>query len=166
MVTMDEKPRIPASQNVRRWSRNFLALVGLLTLLIGAASLLLKRFGDEPYQVKEFRSPDGRYKAVLLNDNGGGGISPYCIDTVVVIPTPAKVDSRDESQVMYVGGCGTFRDPVTNNHRNGPDVRWLAINRLEIHFPEESVGGVAAVRLKRYAVEGKVIVTYRIDGIY
>ncbi|GJJ02318.1 hypothetical protein RugamoR64_28560 [Duganella rhizosphaerae] len=151
---------------VGRWLKNILALVGLLALLAGAARFLLGYFGDQPFQTKEMRSPDGRYKAVLLNENGGGGISPYCIDTVVVIPADVKVDARDDAQVVYVGGCGSFRDPATNNLRNGPDVKWLASNRLEIRFPQESVGGVAAMRLKQYAVKGSVTITYRIDSSY
>ncbi|RFP08240.1 MULTISPECIES: hypothetical protein [unclassified Duganella] len=151
---------------VGRWFKNFLALVGLLALLAGAARFLLGYFGDQPFQTKEMRSPDGRYKAVLLNESGGGGPSSYCIDTVVVIPADVKVDAREDAQVVYVGGCGSLRDPATNNLRNGPDVKWLASNRLEIRFPQESVGGVAAMRLKQYAVQGTVTITYRIDSSY
>lgn len=164
------KLRSLGSDNVRRAAgrrgKNFLALVGLLALLAGGARFLLGYFGDQPYQTKEMRSPDGRYRAVLLNENGGGGISPYCIDTVVVIPADVKVDARDDAQLVYVGGCGSFRDPVTNNLRNGPDVKWLAAKRLEIRFPQDSVGGVAEMRLKQYAVKGNVTITYRIDGGY
>ncbi|MES2164689.1 MAG: hypothetical protein V4476_26350 [Pseudomonadota bacterium] len=148
------------------WLKNMLALVGLLALLAGAARFLLNYFGDRPFQTQELRSPDGRYKAVLLNENGGGGISPYCVDTVAVVSANVKVDTRDDAQVVYVGGCGSFRDPGTNNLRNGPDVKWLAANRLEIRFPQESVGGVAAMRLKQYAVQGNVTITYRIDSSY
>jgi hypothetical protein len=162
--------RSSQSDNVRRaggrWIKNFLALVGLLALIVGSARFLLIYLGDKPFYVTEIRSPDGRYKAVLLNDNGGGAIAPYCIDTVVVIPVHMKVDSRDDAQVVYVGGCGTFHDPRTNNGRNGPDIKWLETNRLEIHSPKESVGGVASMRLKGYADKGNVLITYRIDSIY
>lgn len=165
MTISQEKEQ--ATRRGGRWLKSFLALVGLLTLLFFAGSLLVRRLGGESNdQLKEIRSPDGVYKAVLLSENGGGAISPYCIDTVVVLPTATKVDSRDDSQVVYVGGCGTFRDPKTDNRRNGPDITWLKTNRLEIHFPQDSVGGVSAMRLKRHAIGGYVTVTYRIDDIY
>jgi hypothetical protein len=149
---------------VGRWFKNFLALVGGLALLAGAARFLPTRGDEAPFPMQEIRSSDGRYKAILLSENGGGAIAPYCIHTVVVLPVAAKIDAHDDAQVVYVGGCGTFSDPVTNQSRNGPDLKWLGSHRLEIHFPQESVGGVAAMRLKRDAVMGNVTVTYRIDN--
>ncbi|MET0857781.1 MAG: hypothetical protein ABWY27_13585 [Telluria sp.] len=146
-------------RTVGRWLKNLLAVVGFFTVLVGTSRFLLNHFRDEPSQGGEIRSPNGRYKAVLLNESGGGGIAPYCIDTVVVLPVKAKVDFRDDSQVVYVGGRNVF----SNDHRNGPAITWSESNRLEIRFQQDSVGGVAAMRLKRHAVMGAITVNYQIE---
>jgi hypothetical protein len=170
MKDSEEKNDVMGKPGVRqvakKWLRNILSTVGFLTLLFYAGRFFLYHFGDAPSVVKEVPSPGGSYKAVLLNDNGGGAISPYCIDTVAVLPIHAKASEQVDSHIVYVGGCGTFKDPATNNRRNGPDIRWSGGDRLEIRFPVTSVGGVAEMRLRKYALGGKVIVTFRMDDTW
>jgi hypothetical protein len=96
-------------------------------------------------------SPDGRYKAIIFVQDGGGGLSPYCFQRVAVVEVQtAPENSWNESSTVFEGSC--IPDV---------DVTWISRSRLKIVFNPTLVSqGIAAARLKADAMGTKVHVTY------
>jgi hypothetical protein len=121
----------------KHWTVSLFAIVGALGILVHGGSYLLHhlRVGEFAEQVgKEFPSPDGNFKAVLFNANGGGAISPYCYDAISVVQAGTQANGNSKSERVYLAGCHAFVDKLTNNRTNGPKIRWLANDRLEITY--------------------------------
>src|SRR5947209_13897070 len=90
-----------------RMVRGVLATVGLL-VVVGWLGFLVLRLtlggGGKPDTFGSFPSPDGMMKALLAGYSGGGGISPYCNDSVFVVPTSiGEKDSFDKHFEVYSG---------------------------------------------------------------
>ena len=94
-------------------------------IFIGAVVVLrwsiLRVFPDEP--TKEFLSPNGSMKAVVVVRAGGGGISPYCNSSVYVVPS-ANAPLGPEFTV-FDGDCVTFQE-------FDQDVAWVSDQSLRI----------------------------------
>jgi hypothetical protein len=133
-----------------------LALVGAAMILWNVPSFLHVMYRSTMPSGTDVRSslasPDHRYKAVVFNANGGGGFSPYCIDTVTVVPfeTPDKMAWGDNNMV-FESDCAGFED-----------IRWKSNDELELSFNATlaASGNIAAVTLKGYADSGKIKLTY------
>ncbi|WP_250504040.1 hypothetical protein [Caballeronia sp. AZ7_KS35] len=113
---------------------------------------------SKPDGMKSFTSPSGQYQAVLLTWVGGGGISPYCDEALLVIPSPkdqpqAKLKKRYE---VYSGECGNFAD-----HSPSPKITWRSDDVLRVTF---SINGTAAwpkkVKMKMVDASGLVRIEF------
>jgi hypothetical protein len=148
----------------RGWLVGLLAAVGALSIIVHGGGYLLRKFAPDRTGGSihgEIPSPDGQFKAVLFTTNGGGGISPYCYDSISVVPNGVNAVESSESERVYLAGCHTFVDPVTNNHTNGPNVKWLANNRLQVRFSaNQGARGVEQLILKGFAADGRVFMAY------
>lgn len=83
----------------------------------------------EPDSIRSLTSPNGDYRADLLTWAGGGGLSPYCYETLLVTPVTVSVQQA-ESQPryeVYSGGCGDFSD-----HSSSPKVSWITNNKIHV----------------------------------
>lgn len=111
-----------------------------------------------PDALHSFLSPDGRHRAELLTWAGGGGISPYCHQAVLVVPASvgtgyAGLASR---YGVYSGECGDFAD-----HDSSPKIVWVSSNALHVSFSINSTAVLpATVRLKKIDTTGMVRVEF------
>lgn len=145
-----------------RFFRTALAVLGLIVIVSGAAWMLSR--SDAPsgaqwadaWVVESIPAPDRRYKAVVLNENGGGGISPYCFDSVYV----SKGDRPDEqawddANLVVNGGCGVLVGEW------GERIRWTSPTELRIAIdPTVGSRGIATMRLHGYAMSGQVKIVF------
>lgn len=95
--------------------------------------------GDDVYIGKPAYSPDHAYMAVLFTSSGGGGISPWCINDVGVVPaSPQPGDAYARKFRVYEGGCHSLGFVALPNGarllENGPKLKWLGPRVLEITF--------------------------------
>jgi hypothetical protein len=128
-----------------------LLIISLLSIFVLGRSHFPHGLGAD--QIKEFPSPDAKYKAVLLTNFGGGMGGGYCYDEIYVISSDSKMVT--ESQKVYQAGCHSLS---TNN---GPEVNWLANNRLQIHFSaNQGARGIDQLILKGFAASGQIYMTY------
>ena len=134
--------------------------IGVLAIVAHGGMYALKhivRANEKGEARATFESPDKRFKAVLYSANGGGGISPFCYDSVYVVTSSAE--ASNDSQRVYLAGCHSFAD-----HTNGPEVRWLSNNRLQIRFAaNQGARGVDHLELKGFAEGGKVVMAYVVN---
>jgi hypothetical protein len=137
------------------------AAVGLANVAGSALSRIRPKASDADIsEQRSILSPDGAYKAILFNENGGGGISPYCVDTIVVAAASETVRRVVDAPVVYQAACMTFRDPATNNRTNGPGIEWISSRQLRITFsPTQGSAGVDEL-LRGYADRGRVRIVY------
>ena len=143
-----------------RWAKNCLATIGALSIIVHGGSYLIHHLASDEVGV-EIPSPDGKYKAVLFKEYGGAAGAGYCYDAISVVAAGGKVDSNDESQRVYLAGCHSLVDPLTNNHTNGPEIKWLANNRLQIRFSaNQGARGVSQLILKGFAASGQIYMAY------
>lgn len=150
--------------HARRIIVGCLATIGAFALLVpfylyscGFMSVGMDYMGSAIY------SPDKKYKAILFNVNGGGGISPYCMDAIAVAPASiADKAANAKRYVVYRGGCCKFRDYKTNSSENCPVIRWLSNNGLQITFSAiDTATGIGEMMLKGHDHSGRVMMVYK-----
>ncbi len=107
---------------------------------------------------KVFLSPSNKYKAILFNWNGGGGLSPYCYNSISVVPTTVSDDAADNDRYsVYSGGCHAVGDSDY-----APTIKWLSGVELEITYNlTQAVHGIDHVALKGSADSGQVFVIHK-----
>ena len=127
-----------------------LAIVGVVSIV---THVILPLFREKPYAEKSFLSPSRQYKAVLYNWNGGGGLSPYCINSISVVPSAlSDSNASEDSYAVYTGACHAVGDSDY-----APAIKWLSDNQLEITFdPTLAARGVNKAILRGYAVSGRI----------
>ncbi|MEO9169282.1 MAG: hypothetical protein ABI230_12845 [Aestuariivirga sp.] len=127
---------------------------GLVGFLQQAPSSLIR---DDTTVIGSIVSPDHEYKAIIFNQDGGGGLSPYCIDYVSVVPEKiADKQAWGDNYSVFVASCGS----LTDGHERD-DVKWLSGKELQITFDADiGVKGVSAMTLKGYADRGAISVSY------
>lgn len=115
---------------------------------------------------KAIYSPDGNFKAVQFNANGGGGISPYCFDYISVAPAsvPDAATNQDSFRV-YTASChslGFVQSPGKPAfHVNAPLIKWLSNSVLEITFdPTMAASGINEFVLRGWASTGQIRVVH------
>ena len=93
---------------------------------------------------------------MVVNHNGGGAISPYCIDHVYV--SPYELPDREilkEQYLVLEGACGVIDHPAIDN------INWSSERELVISINATlGAGGVASLKLKGYALGGKIRIVY------
>ncbi|MBK5183248.1 hypothetical protein [Paraburkholderia domus] len=105
-----------------------------------------------------FPSPDGNYRAELLTWAGGGGISPYCHQALLVVPASVDVGQAGLASryTVYTGECDDFSD-----HGFSPKIVWMSSTALHVSFSINSTATLpATVRLKKIDVTGTVRVEF------
>ncbi len=105
-------------------------------------------------------SPDGKFKAALLSWDGGGGIAPYCYDSVFVVPVTVPTDLvADEKNLVFAGECASFADNSTS-----PKLSWSAPRSLVVKFSTSRTALLpAAIRLRGLAADGQLKVEFEVD---
>src|SRR6267142_1529170 len=149
----------------------FLATVGAISIVGLAGYVVLRKLAPalDPPTSHSFTSPKGQYRAVLLTDAGGGGISPYCQNKVLVIPTslnehqaaltPNRHRSGEGKYEVYSAPCDLFQD-----HNNSPKLEWTADDALEITFSINSTALFThEVRLRKLDDSKQVNVRYIVE---
>jgi hypothetical protein len=121
----------------------FLATIGAIALLGMCGFILLRELAPTfatPEVTFSFPSQNGKYNAVILGFAGGGGLSPYCCDKVLVIPssvdwreayrTPNKYKSGEGRYEIFTKQCDSFRDQTGSTK----PMNWITDNELQITF--------------------------------
>lgn len=144
----------------------FFRFIGKVTIgvLILCLSLALAIFalgrlfsvGDD-YYINLYPSPSGHMKAALVTRSGGGAISPYCTETLTVVPSSAsEIEMAAEKFEVYSTDCDTFAD-----HSASPTVEWISNEMLRISF---SINGTAVsmrtVQLKKQDLSGRILIEF------
>lgn len=98
-------------------------------------------------------SPDKKNKAVFFSDAGGGGISPYCVNIISVVPanTSDYVAYKDEN-IVYVADCHQIGVQHTKDSFHfvyDPIINWKSNEELGITFAEARVW-------KTLSLDGKI----------
>jgi hypothetical protein len=106
-------------------------------------------------------SPDGKLKAAIVTYAGGGAISPYCYQSISVVPaeTPDQeaVDSRFE---VYSGPCDSFA-LKEGTMAASPLVEWISDSMLRITISINSTAlHPSTVRVKKRDSSGRVTVQF------
>jgi hypothetical protein len=117
----------------------FLAFVGAVSILGFCGYVVIPKLRPmlAPPLTHSFPSPDGKYKAALFIDAGGGIGTGYCQAQVLIVPasyderTAALERNRDRSDVgkyeVFYGPCDEF-----SNHVGSPKLDWVSDNNLKI----------------------------------
>ncbi len=142
-----------------RFFRTALAVLGLIVIVVSGGAWMMSRSDARRADadvVESIPAPDGRYKAVVFNENGGGAISPYCFDSVYV----SKGDRPDEqawddANLVVNGACGVLVG------KPGESIRWTSPGELRIAI-DSTVGsrGISTLRLSGYAMAGQVRIVF------
>ncbi|MDN7180719.1 hypothetical protein M0D69_22505 [Caballeronia sp. SEWSISQ10-4 2] len=145
-----------------RWLRRIIVIALSLVGMYGVMGFVLHKIKTteepKPDALQSFPSPDGRYRAELLTWAGGGGISPYCHQALLVVP--ASVDAGQASPAskygVYSGECDDFAD-----HGFSPKIAWMSSNALRVSFSINSTAALpATVRLRKIDATGTVRVEF------
>lgn len=149
----------------------FLATVGAISIVGLGSYVVLRELAPalDPPTSRSFPSPNEKYRAALLTYAGGGAISPYCHNKVLVIPTaldereaaltPNRYRSGEGKYEVYSAPCDSFRD-----HTNSPKVEWTADDALEITFSINSTALFTQdIRLRKLDDSKQVKVRYIVE---
>ncbi|GGD74556.1 hypothetical protein [Caballeronia grimmiae] len=113
---------------------------------------------SKPDGLKSLTSPSGQFQAILLTWAGGGGISPYCNEALLVTPSSksqqqAELEKRYE---VYSSECGEFAD-----HSPSPKITWRSDDVLSVTFSiNTTAAGPTNVRLKKIDASGRVRIEF------
>jgi hypothetical protein len=155
---------MPNPNSVGRWIKGLLCVVGGAAILVHGGLWIIRstatseKLGTE---IAQFPSPNGHFKAVLFTAIGGGAISPFCIDSIFVAAKDTRVKFNDDALRVYLAGCHSFRDRSTNNRTNGPELKWLANDHLQIRFSaNEGLDRVRELAIRGFALGGDIRISY------
>lgn len=92
---------------------------------------------------KSIYSPDKKNKAVFFMSTGGGGISPYCVNVISVVPanTPDYIAWDSENNV-YVADChpiGVQHTKDSEYNVYDPIINWKSNEELGVTFVQARV---------------------------
>lgn len=138
------------------------ATLGVLILFLGLGVVAFGfgRFlpsADDHY-IGLVPSPSGHMKAAHITRSGGGGISPYCSESIAVVPTTAAEAEilREELEVYSSDDCDSFAD-----HRLSPIIEWLSETRLRITFStRRTAATMKSIKLKKQDASGRVAIEF------
>jgi hypothetical protein len=148
-----------------------LAAVGAVSIIALCGYVVVPRLSSAPgpSASHSFPSPDGKYKAVLFMDAGGGMGTGYCSTKVLIIPKSydeqkAALERNryrpDEGRYeVYSGPCDDFDD-----HSISPKLNWATDNSLEIDLSINSTALFAHVfHLRKLDDSKQVNVKYVVE---
>jgi hypothetical protein len=110
-----------------------LALIGAFEVATFALPhlfrLVLPVQKSDDFFAKVISSPNGKYKAVVISEAGGGGLSPYCNERIAIAPSIVENSTIELASTynVYSGVCDTFA-----NHEASPELKWLSDSSLQI----------------------------------
>jgi hypothetical protein len=124
-----------------------------------AAGLVTAIPGVKPDRyVSAVLSPNGNFRAAKITYAGGGAISPYCDNTILIVPSSTSDDvaEREKRHEVFSAECDTFAD-----HSNSPKVEWISDGNLQITFSINSTALTShKVSLRKIDASGSVHVTF------
>ena len=135
-------------------------IVGFLAAVavVAAISIYFSVTVDKPVKsVSAFASPDGKYKAVKLT-MAGGGISPYCFDSISIILAayPDNFAEHEKAYEVYAAPCSSFA-----NREPSPKLAWVSGTALQITYATKSAAlSAKKPSLKNIDVTKTVHVTF------
>jgi hypothetical protein len=153
-----------------------LATVGAISILCVCGYVIFPRVAFGPpgsftsdTMSHSFPSPDGKYKAVLIMDAGGGAGSGYCNARILIIPASYDEQKAALERNRYIpsegryeifsGICEDFHD-----HTGSPKLKWLSDDSLEVDLSINSTALFADdLRLRKSDDSKKVNVKYVIE---
>jgi hypothetical protein len=166
------KPSTSVASNlagVKRWLILGLAVIGTLYIASLSVPRVLRALSapvTEDSILNIAYSPDGKFKAVLFNENGGGGISPYCFDFISVVPAavPNPAANQDAYRV-YEAGCHTLGFKKSEDGQRmmvgAPLIHWSSNSVLEITFdPTMAASGINEFIFRGSGVKGQVQIVH------
>lgn len=106
-------------------------------------------------------SPDGDYRVVIEQREGGAAVSPFCTLSVLVIPTKIDVARirKKRYEVYSTDACDSFAD-----HSRSPKTSWMDGTHLKIVFSiNHAVAVEQTVRLKKADDSGKIRLIYSME---
>ncbi|MCU1752117.1 hypothetical protein [Pseudomonas sp. 6D_7.1_Bac1] len=88
-------------------------------------------FSLEGAYIKLYPSPGGGSTAALVSYSGGGGLSPYCYDEIVIFnkTMDVQVAIKDREYQVYSAGCASFSD-----RSNSPKIEWTLDSKVRVEF--------------------------------
>jgi hypothetical protein len=128
-----------------------------------AAALATAGCEEDPPFVKFIPAPGGKLKAALVTYAGGGGISPYCIDNVTIVPSTATAeDAQKKDFLIFSGECSSFS--VENGvMESSPRIEWLSDHALRITFSlRDTFAFPQKFELKRSDASHAVSIAYEV----
>jgi hypothetical protein len=149
-------------RGLRRTTVFALSLVGAYTVIGFAIHKTSSSTVPAPDGLQSFLSPDGSYRAELLTWAGGGGLSPYCSQALLVVPASADVKQAGliSPYEVYSGQCDSFAD-----HSFSPKIVWGPGNVLHVSFSINSTfASAASVKLKKTDATGAVKIEFSAQG--
>ncbi|WP_413183940.1 hypothetical protein [Paraburkholderia sacchari] len=112
--------------------------------------------------VREVRSPNDQYRAVLQTWAGGGGLSPYCQQAILVVPVGINLANVHDTQSyeVYSGSeCDSFAA-----HSPSPEITWDGDRTLKVRV---SINRTAMTeqtfRLRKRDASGAVSIKFSAD---
>jgi hypothetical protein len=154
-------PEHPKKRTLSHWIGRILlwilATVGAVVIglyLIAAGLVTAIPGGKSDRYVSVVLSPNRKFKAAQITYAGGGAISPYCENTVLVVPAsiPDDVAEREKRYEVFSAECDTFAD-----HSRSPKVEWISDSSLKITFSINSTALTGhKVSLKKIDTSGSV----------
>lgn len=112
---------------------------------------------DDAFTTGSYLSPDNQRKAVVFIQAGGGGISPYCSQSISVIASEMEDKlAWGSDYTVFTSSCGSV-----GSDENIDGVKWVSVKQLSITFDVNvGISGISALMLKNHADEGQVRVIY------
>jgi len=148
---------------LRRMCVILLALIGAYHVVLWLVPMAFRKstVAESPY-AREVRSPKDEYRAVLQTWAGGGGLSPYCSQAILVVPPGinlAGLPEKKRYEVYSSTECDSFA-----NHSPSPEIIWEDARTLQIRV---SINHAAlteqTVRLRKRDASGSVTVKFAAD---
>ncbi|WP_325444959.1 hypothetical protein [Hansschlegelia sp.] len=153
-------------KKVLGWLVWVLAGVGLTTVIVLSVYAWLRSpaagaphpdFVDKPIV-----SPDGAFKAVRLNYNGGGAIAPYCYDRLAVLKGDAPIsDAGADAAMVFGSDCASFWLDKGPAIERSPKIEWTAANELRVTFSiNRTANKAGSFRLRKQDATGSIRISF------
>jgi hypothetical protein len=136
-------------------SKTFIIGFGAVVAVIAGVSIYMAATVERAdKKIVTAVSPDSRFKAVRTT-LARGGASPFCFDTIAVLPAiyPDDFDEHKNAYEVYFAPCGRFADGAPS-----PKVEWLSASALQITYA--AAPAAKPVRTKDLDITKTVQVTF------
>lgn len=108
------------------------------------------------------RSPNDEYRAVIQTWAGGGALSPYCYEAILIVPARVNLANMHDAQSyeVYSGSeCDSFAD-----HSSSPEITWDGDRTLKVRISiNRTAMSEHTVRLRKRAASGAVSIKFAMD---